>query len=146
MLDKILEDLKQAQLNREELKTSTLRLLISEIKYAKIQKGQDLTDEDIVSVVQREAKKRKEASEGFRKGDREEQAKKEEAELEVLMKYLPEQLSDEELIKIVEEAIAQTGASSIQDMGKVIGMVMGKVAGKAEGARVSAIVKTKLNG
>ncbi len=144
MVDKLQSDLKDAQLARDENRVSTLRLLISEIKNAEIDKGEPLSDEDVISVVQKEVKKRKEAALGFRSGGREEQAQKEEKEAQILQAYLPAQLSEEELAKIVDEAIVQTGASTIQDMGKVIGVVMGKVKGQAEGSAVSSIVKAKL--
>ncbi len=150
MVDKIQSDLKQAQLSRDEVKVSTLRLLLSEIKNAEIAKGPapdgaGLSDEDIVSVVQKEVKKRKEAVAAFRSGGREEAAQKEEAEARVLESYLPAQLSNEELTKIVESTITELGATSIQDMGKVIGAVMGKVKGRSDGSAVSSIVKAKLS-
>lgn len=144
LIDKLSLELKQAMLARDEVKVGTLRLLLSELNYARIQKGGELADSDVVAVVQKEVKKRKEAAEGFRSGGREELAQKEEAEAAVLKDYLPAQLSDEELEAIIDEAIAKTGASGITDMGKVIGMVMGKAAGAAEGGRVSAKVKEKL--
>lgn len=145
MLDQVQSDLKQAQLNRDEIKVSTLRLLLSEIKNAEIAKGGSLSDEDLVIVVQREVKKRKEAAEGFRKGGREEQAQTEEAELAVLQGYLPAQLSNDQLTKIVEDTINELGANSTADMGKVMGVVMGKVAGKADGGPVSSLVKERLS-
>ena len=145
LLDQIQNDLKQAQLDRNEAKVSTLRLLLSEISYTKISKGEELADSDIVSVVQKEVKKRREAAAGFRQGGREDMAKKEEDEAAVLASYLPVQLSDDELTKIVEDTINEMGAKSLSEMGKVISAVMGKVAGKAEGARVSALVKEKLS-
>lgn len=145
MVVKLQEDLKQAQLARDEVKVSTLRLLLSEIKNTEIAKGGNLSDADIVSVVQREVKKRKEGAAGFRSGQREEQAQKEEAEADILKAYLPAQLSNEELTKIVEESINELGATSITDMGKVIGVVMGKVKGQAEGGVVSGLVKEKLS-
>lgn len=146
MVDKIRQDLKQAQLSADEVKVSTLRLLIAEIQNNQIKKGPEavLSDEEIISIIQREIKNRKEAAEGFRKGDRETSAQKEEAELKVLEAYLPAQLTTGELTQIVETSINEIGATSIQDMGKVIGMVMGKVRGKADGGSVSAIVKEKL--
>lgn len=146
LTDQIQSDLKQAQLDRNEAKVSTLRLLISEIKNAQISKMGELSDQDVISVIQKEAKKRKEAAAGFRSGNREEAALKEEEELKILESYLPAQLSDEELAKIVQDAVSQTGAASLSDMGKVIGMVMGKVAGKADGGRVSQIAKEQLVG
>lgn len=145
MVDKLQTDLKAAQRARDEIKVSTLRLLLSEIKNAQIAKNGDLSKEDLISVLQREAKKRKEAAEGFRKGDREDSAKKEEAELKILEGYLPSQMSNEELTKLVEDTINEIGASSLQDLGKVMGVVMGKVAGRADGGTVSALVKQKLS-
>lgn len=145
MENKLREDLKQAQLARDEVKVSTLRLLLSELTYAKVAKGTDiLSDEDIISAIQKEAKKRKESIESFKKGGREDLASKEEAELKILQTYLPEQISDEELTSLVQESINDIGASSMADMGKVIGAVMAKVGQKAEGSRVSAVVRAKL--
>ena len=145
LLNQLQSDLKTAQLDRNEIKVSTLRLLLSEIKYAQIAKNvEELADADIISIVQREIKKRKEAIVGFRSGSREESAQKEEAEQKVLETYLPVQLTTEELTKIVEQTINEVGASSVTDMGKVIGLVMGKVKGQADGGSVSSIVKEKL--
>lgn len=144
MVDKIQEDLKKAQLARDEVKVSTLRLLLSEIKNAEIAQGRQLSDENLIAVVSREAKKRKEAAEGFRKGEREQSAQKEEAELKILESYLPAQLSTEELTKLVQDSITEVGAQNLQDMGKVMGAVMGKVAGRADGGAVSRIAKEKL--
>lgn len=144
LIDQIQSDLKEAQLQKDEVKVSTLRLLLSELRYAQINKNGELSDAEVVTVIQKELKKRKEAAVGFRQGGREDAAIKEEAEAAILAVYLPTQLSDEELTKIVEEAINETGASSVSDMGKVISQVMSKVAGQAEGARVSSLVKEKL--
>lgn len=144
LLDQIQSDLKKSQLERNEIAVSTLRLLLSEIKNAEIAAGNSLLDEDIISVIQKEIKKRKEAALAFRNGSREDQAQKEEAEAKVLEAYLPEQISTEELTKIVEDTINEVGANSIADMGKVIGAVMGKVKGRVDGGTVSALVKEKL--
>ena len=144
MLDKIQNDLKKAQLNRDEVKVSTLRLLLSEVKNGEIAKREPLSDNDVISIIQRELKKRKEAAAGFRTGGREESATKEELEGKVLETYLPSQLSHEELTKIVLDTINELGASSLTDMGKVMGEVMGKVAGRSDGGTVSALVKEKL--
>ncbi len=145
MENKLREDLKQAQLAKDEVKVATLRLLISELTYAKVAKQtENLSDEDVISAIQKEAKKRKESIESFTKGNRPELASKEEAELKILETYLPEQISDEELTKIVEESITETGAASLADMGKVIGLVMEKAGQRVEGARVSSMVRGKL--
>ena len=146
MEQKIREDLKKAMIAKDETTVSTLRMLISELTYAKVaKKAESLSDEDIISVIQKEAKKRKESIDSFTSGGRPELAEKEQVELEVLQKYLPEQISDEELTKVVEDSITKLGASQMSDMGKVIGMVMGQVGAKAEGARVSSLVKEKLS-
>lgn len=145
LLDEISGNLKKAQLAREDVKVSTLRLLISAINYDKIQKGRDLSDEEIIVVAQKEVKKRKEAALGFRQGQREDSAKKEESEAIILEEYLPKQLSDAELTKVVEDTITELGANSLSDMGRVIGNVMAKELGKVEGGRVSNLVKQKLS-
>ncbi len=139
------EDLKQAQLAKDEVKVSTLRLLLSEIHNVQIERGGELSEEDIISVIQREVKKRKEAAEAFRAGGRSEQAEKEDAELKILEGYLPAQMQIEELTAIVENSIKELGANQVSDMGKVIGAVMGKVAGRADGGTVSALVKERLS-
>ncbi len=145
LADQLQLDLRKAQLARDDIRVSTLRLLLSEIHNVRIQKGQDLTDSDVISVVQRESKRRKEAALGFRQGGREEQAQKEETELKILEAYLPSQMSNEELTKIVEDTINNVGAKSQADIGKVIGVVMGKVKGRSDGSIVSSIVKEKLS-
>src|SRR3989344_6452122 len=127
--DKIQGDLQEAMIARDELRLSTLRMLKSGIQYFEIQKGAgyEVTDEDVIEVIGREIKKRKESIELYKKGGREELAQKEEQELQILKAYLPEQIPEDEIRKLVEEAIAQTGASGMQDMGKVMGMLMPKV-------------------
>ena len=108
-------------------------------------KRQELADEETVSLIQREVKKRIEAATAFRSGGREDQAQKEEAEQKVLEGYLPAQLPFDQLTKIVEETITEVGATSLAGMGKVIGVVMEKVKGQADGNRVSELVKEKLS-
>lgn len=115
MLDQIQQDLKQAQLARDEVKVSTLRLLLSEINNARIALRQSsgqasITEDQIIAVIQREVKKRKEAAASFRQGGREDSAQKEEAELKVLEGYLPAQMSDGELTGVVSQAITEVGA------------------------------------
>lgn len=145
MEDQLRQDLKSAMIAKDEVKVSTLRLLLSELTYAKVaKKAESLSDEDVTAVILKAVKQRKESIESFKKGDRGDLAEKEQAELDILQSYLPEQMSDEELTKIIEEAITNTGASSMQDMGKVIGMVMGQVGATAEGSKVSSIVRAKL--
>ena len=146
--DKIQEDLKQAMLDKAEEKLSTIRMLKSALQYHEIQKGgagYTATDEDVVEVVGREIKKRRESIEMYEKGNRQELADKEKRELAVLQSYLPEQLSEEDVRALVDEAIATTGATTMADMGKVMGILSAKTKGKAEGSIVSSIVRAKLS-
>lgn len=146
--DNIQEDLKQAMLSHDEEKLSTIRMLKSALQYFEISKGgagYSATDEDVVEVVGREIKKRRESIEMFEKGNRQELADKEKRELEVLQAYLPEQLSENAVRALVDEAIASTGATSMQDMGRVMGALSEKTKGKAEGSVVSTIVREKLS-
>lgn len=146
--EKLKNDLKQAMLAKDSEKTSVLRMVISAIGYFEIQKGgagYEATDEDVLQVLHKEAKQRKDSIEQFRNGGRDELAVKEEKELEMLQTYLPEQMGEDEIRKLVEEAISQTGASTPQDMGKVMGALMPKTKGKADGTIVSKIVREKLN-
>ena len=145
-LSELEEDLKNSLKAKNAVATSTLRLLISEIKNARIAKGEDLTDEEITSVVQKSAKQHKESIEAFEKANRDELVDREKAELEVLKKYLPEQITGQEVERIVDEVISQTGVSNIKEMGKVMGQVMGKLKGQADGNLVSEIVAKKLSG
>ncbi|MEK7106053.1 MAG: GatB/YqeY domain-containing protein [Patescibacteria group bacterium] len=141
------EELKQSMLARDELKTSVLRMLLSTISYLETQKGgagYEATEEDVMSSIQKEAKQRRDSIEEFKKAGRAELVEKEERELELLQKYLPEQLSEEEIKKFVEEAISATGASSMSDMGKLMGALMPKIKGKADGNLVNKIVKEVL--
>ena len=142
--EEIRNDLKDAMMKKEQLRVSTLRLLISAMKNQQIEKGEELTDEEIISVLSTEAKKRRESVEEYKKGDRTDLAEKEEAEIKIVETYLPEQLSDEDVQKLVSEAIADTGAESKKDMGKVMQQLMPKIKGRADGRKVSQIVTEKL--
>ncbi len=158
--DQIQSDLKAAMLAKDELKTSVLRMLLSELKYANMKKGDEgsedrnsLPDTEVIAVVQREIKKRREAV-GFYKDQRPDLAAKEESELAILQDYLPSQMSDEELTALVQEAMSEarglrplteTGALTMADMGAIMKIVMPKVGQAAEPGRVSAIVKEKLS-
>ncbi len=141
------EELKQSMLARDELKTSVLRMLLSAVNYYEIQKGgagYTASNADVLAVVQKEAKQRNDSIEQFTKANRQDLADKETRELEMLKKYLPEQMSGEEVRTLVKTTVAQTGASSIQDIGKVMAILMPKVKGKADGGLVSKLVKEEL--
>lgn len=146
--EKLQEELKQSMLAKDELKTSVLRLLLSSINYYETNKGgagYSATDEDVLSVIQTQVKQRKDSIEQYTKAGRTELADKEKAELEILQSYLPEQMSEGEVSKLVDEVVAQTGATSMADVGKVMGALMPKVKGKADGTLVSSLVKQKLS-
>jgi len=145
--EEIQKDLKTSMFARDEVRTSTLRLLLSSLKNYEIEKGlnYEANDEDVLTIVSREIKRRKEAIESYRNADREEAAAKEEQELKILESYQPEQMGEAEVRKLVGEAISQTGATTLSDMGKVMGALMPKVKGKADGQMISAIVREKLS-
>lgn len=145
--EQLKNELKQAMLTRDTLKTSVLRMLLSAIGYSEIQKGAnyEATDEDVMTVIQKEVKQRKDSIEQFKNAGRQELVDKEQKELEILKKYLPEQMDEEAIRKLVQEAVTQTGANSPQDMGKIMSVLMPKVKGKADGALVGKIVKETLS-
>lgn len=146
--EQIQNDLKDAMRAKDEQRLSIVRMLKSAIQYYEIQKGgagYTASDEDVVDVVGKEIKKRKESIELYEQGGRPELAEKEKKEIEVLQTYLPEQLSDDEVKKMVEEAINQTGASEMKDMGKVMSTLMPKIKGKADNSIVSTLVREKLS-
>ena len=139
VLEQIQHDVKDAMRAREKERVHALRLIVSELQKAAKENGADE-----VEVLQRERKRRLEAAEAYRDGGRVELAESEESEAELIASYMPEQLSDEELGAIVGDAVAESGASSPKEMGKVMALVMPKVKGRADGKRVSAAVKEKL--
>lgn len=131
-------------LQKDEIRVSVLRMVISAIGYYEIQKGgagYEATEEDVLAVIQKEAKQHRDSIEQFVLGGRMDLAEKEKKELAYLETYLPEQMSDEEIKKLVTETIAQTGAQTPADMGKIMASLMPKIQGKADGTRVSKIVK-----
>ena len=148
IIDKINQDITEAMKNKDEMRLSTLRLLKSAIhnwQIAKQATEKEPQDADILQVVQKEIKSRKDSVEMYRKGGRGELAQKEEREIAILEKYLPEQVNPEEIRVKVKEIIKETGASGPQDMGKVMGPVMSEFKGKTDGGTVSSIVKEELS-
>jgi uncharacterized protein YqeY len=142
------EDLTAAIRARDELRSSTIRLTLSAVTSEEVagKTKRELSDDEVLKVVIREAKKRREAAEAFDSAGRVESAARERAEGEVLAEYLPKQLSDEELAAIVAEAVAESGAFGPQGMGAVMKLVKPKVGDRAEGGRVAAAVKAALAG
>ena len=143
--EKINSDLKEAMLKKEALKVSVLRMLRHGLQnLEKEKKVEKLEDGDVLTVLAKEIKKRKDAIEGFTKGNRPELAEKEKSELEMLKAYMPEPLSREEVTALVKEAIAETGASTKKDMGNVMKFVMEKAKGRVDGKTISEIVSGEL--
>ncbi len=138
------DELKQAMVARDEERRNTLRLILASLRSAEKELRRPLHDDEELQVLQRERKQRTEASEAFRAGGREEQADAEERELAVLQEFMPEPLSEEELEEIVDDAIAEVGATSMRDIGRVMADVMPQVAGRADGSAVSQLVREKL--
>ncbi|HEY8466636.1 MAG TPA: GatB/YqeY domain-containing protein [Solirubrobacterales bacterium] len=139
VLEKVQADTREAMKAGERERVGALRMIADALQKAAKEGG-----DDEVAVLRRERKRRLEAAEAYRSGGDEERAAREEAEAEMISAYLPAELSDEELAAIVDEAIAQTGAQSMQDMSKVMGIAMGKVDGRADGKRVSEAVRARL--
>lgn len=147
---KITEELKAAMKTSRDFEVGVLRMLLSVFHNREIEKkgkGQEpvLSDEDIIEILSREAKKRKEAAEIYKQGGREDLVQKESRELEIIRKYLPEQLNEEAIEKIVKAAIEKTGASSPKDFGKVMAEAMKELKGRADAKTVSEIIKKKLS-
>jgi hypothetical protein len=143
--EKLERDVVLALKARETEKVGTLRMVVSAIKNEAIAKRKELTEEEILTVVAREIKKRKESAEAYKNGGRNDLSEAESAEAGLLQQYLPEPLSESELEQLVRDAIQATGAESIKDMGKVISHVMAKAQGKAEGKVVSEKVRQLLS-
>ena len=144
--DRLRTDLTTAMKGRDELSTATLRMVLSAVSAEEVagKEARQLSDDDVMAVLRREAKKRREAAEAFAGAGRAEQAERERAEEGVIATYLPAQLADADLAAIVADVVTSTGASGMKDMGKVMGAVQGEVAGRAEGGRVAAEVRRQL--
>lgn len=144
LADQIDQDLTAALKAGQNERLSVLRLIKTALKYQQIQSGQELSDADVLKVLQREAKQRRDSIKQYTDGGREDLAQDEQRELAIIEQYLPQQMSQDELAKIVDRAVTETGASGPAQMGVVIGTVMKEVAGRADGAAVSALVKQRL--
>lgn len=144
LITTIENELKQARLAHEDDRRDALVLILSSLRSAEKELQRPLSEDEELQVLQRERKKRVEAFEAFEAAGREEQADKEDFELEVLEEFMPEPLSEDELDEIVDDVIAEVGATSLRDIGRVMADVMPRVSGKADGSAVSQIVREKL--
>jgi uncharacterized protein YqeY len=145
IISKLDQDMKEAMLAHESERLSVLRMLKNALKNAEIAKKEELTEGEILNVLDKQAKQRQDAIEQFTGGGRADLADKEKAELELIQSYLPEKMSESELEEVVVKTIEELGATSMADMGKVMKEVMAKTAGQADGKAVSEKVKQKLS-
>jgi uncharacterized protein YqeY len=144
LIAEIKRELESAMRDGDPERRDALRLILSSLQGAEKELQRPLQEAEELQVLQRERKKRLEAAEAFRAGDREAQAEKEEAELDVLEEFMPEPLSEDDLEEIVDDVIAEVGATSMRDIGRVMADVMPQVAGRADGSAVSQLVREKL--
>jgi uncharacterized protein YqeY len=144
LIARLEDELKQAMVARDQERRDALRLILSSLRSAEKELQRPLHDDEELQVLQRERKRRLEAAEAFRGGGREQQALGEEQELAVLEEFMPTPLSEDELEEIIDDAIAEVGATSMRDLGRVMADVMPQVSGRADGSQVSQLVREKL--
>jgi uncharacterized protein YqeY len=144
LIEQIEADVKESMLARDAERRDALRLILSSLRSAEKDLQRPLTGDEELQVLQRERKRRLEAAEAFRAAGRDQQADGEEAELAILQEFMPDPISEEELERIVDDAIAETGATNIRDMGRVMADVMPQIAGRADGSAVGQLVREKL--
>ena len=144
LITELEEEVKEAMLARDTSRRDALRLMLASLRSAEKDLQRPLSGDEELQVLQRERKKRLEAAEAFRKGLREDRAEQEEAELAVLEEFMPEPISEDEIERIVDDAIAENGATSLGDLGRVMADVMPQIAGRADGSAVSQLVREKL--
>ncbi len=144
LIVRIQEELSKAMRERDTERRDTLRLILSSLQSAQKELQRELQDQEELQVLQRERKRRAEAAEAFRTGGAEDRAEQEDRELAVIEEFMPEQLSEEELESIIDDVLAECGATSMRDLGRVMADVMPQVAGRADGSQVSQLVREKL--
>ena len=142
--DEISRDTKEAMKERDRPRVEALRMLSAALKNAEIEKGGPLTGNEEMAILRRQLKQREESADAFRKAGREEQANAEETEAGIVGRYLPAPLSDEEMVRLVDEAIEETGATSMRDMGAVMGRATARAGDQADGRRLSALARERL--
>ncbi|MFV8826703.1 GatB/YqeY domain-containing protein [Alkalihalobacterium sp. APHAB7] len=145
LLDRLTDDMKAAMKSKEKEKLSVIRMVKSSLQNEQIKLRRELSEDETLTVLNRELKQRRESLHEFEKANRDDLASKLHGEIEVLQQYLPEQLSEEEVTQIVQETISEVGATSTADFGKVMGAIMPKVKGKADGGLVNRLVKQHLS-
>lgn len=139
--DKLMEDLKDSMRNKDVIKKNTITMIRAAIKQKEVDDRSEKTEEDIIDIISKQLKEKRGAIEDFKKGNRQDLVDLTEKEIDILLEYLPKQLSEEELEKIVAEAIKETNATSMKDIGMIMKTVMPKVKGRADGNMVNNIIK-----
>ncbi|MGO1579914.1 MAG: GatB/YqeY domain-containing protein [Peptoniphilaceae bacterium] len=142
--DKLMEDLKTSMRNKDKLKKDTITMVRAAIKQKEVDERIELTDEEILDILSKQLKEKKSSIEEFKKGDRHDLIEQTNAEINILLDYLPEQLSEEELTKIVKETMEECDVTSPKDMGKLMKNIMPKIKGRADGGMVSKIAQSLL--
>ena len=143
--DQLMEDLKVAMKEKDVVRKTTITMLRAAIKQVEVDQRVDLGDENVIQIIAKQVKQKRAAIEEFEKADRQDLVDEAHQEIKVLEAYLPEQLSEEELKQLITEAIAETGAASPKEMGKVISLVSGKTTGRADGKLIATLVKEILS-
>lgn len=142
--DKLMEDLKLSMKNKDKLRKDVVTMVRSAVKQREVDERIELDDEAVVEIISKQVKQKKDAIEDFKKGDRDDLVELTEKEVDILLEYLPEQLSEDELREIVKETIEEVQAESMKDMGKIMGHIMPKIKGKADGSLVNKIARDYL--
>lgn len=145
LIDQIHTDLKEAMRAKDSVRLGTLRLVLTAIKNKEKQVKRGLEEKEVLQIISNQIKQRRDSIEQYRKGGRDDLVSKEEQELAILKGYMPEQLSEKELEKLVDATIQEVGATSVKELGKVMKAIMPKVAGRADGKIVNQIVRTRLS-
>ena len=143
--DRIKDDMKVAMRERAKERLMTIRLILAAVKQQEVDTRVEVTDADILIILDKMVKQRKDSIEQYNKAGREELAAKEQAEIEVIQAYLPQQLTQDEILAMVDDAISATGAETMRDMGKIMGMLKPKLQGRADMGQVSGLIKSKLS-
>lgn len=138
---RLTDELKNAMKNKDQLRKNVITMIRADIKQIEVDKRVELTDDDVIDIISKQAKQRRDSIEEFEKGGREDLVEQAKQEVNVLMEYLPEQLSEEEIETIIKEVVTETGATSMKDMGKIMAAAMPKLKGRADGKVVNQIVR-----
>ncbi|MBP7908164.1 MAG: GatB/YqeY domain-containing protein [Proteocatella sp.] len=143
--ERLMEDMKVSMRNKETLKKSVITMIRASVKQKEVDDRVDLNDDDVIELIAKQLKQRKDALVEFEKAERDDLIAQTKAEIEILASYLPQQLTDEELEAVVRDAVAEVNAQSVKDMGKIMGKVMAVAKGRVDGKRINEMVKKVLN-